>query len=125
MKNELVVNIIVELFDNMPLHRDNFAKLIAEKYHDGLRFHRIIKDCIIQGGDLLSFDESKRMLHDTGGPNYRIPAEIKHPNKRGIIAAARDNNPQRVSSGSQFHINLWNFFSDNCASRLYYVWQGN
>ncbi len=107
-------NITVELFDDTPLHRDNFAKLVAEKYYDGMRFHRVIKDFMIQGGDPLSRDESKRAMHGTGGPNYRIPAEIKHPNKRGTLAAARDGNPQKASSGSQFYINVRdNLFLDD------------
>lgn len=107
-------NITVELFDDTPLHRDNFAKLVAEKYYDGVRFHRVIKDFMIQGGDPLSRDESKRAMHGTGGPNYRIPAEIKHPNKRGTLAAARDGNPQKASSGSQFYINVRdNLFLDD------------
>ncbi|MCS7014373.1 MAG: peptidylprolyl isomerase [Chloroherpetonaceae bacterium] len=107
-------DITIELFDDTPLHRDNFARLVEEKYYDGLRFHRVIKDFVIQGGDPLSRDESKRALHGTGGPNYRIPAEIKHPNKRGTVAAARDNNPQKASSGSQFYINVRdNLFLDD------------
>lgn len=107
-------DIVIELFDDTPLHRDNFAKLVSEKFYDGLRFHRVIKDFVIQGGDPLSRDESKRALHGTGGPNYRIPAEIKHPNKRGTVAAARDGNPQKASSGSQFYINVRdNLFLDD------------
>ncbi|NTW48523.1 MAG: peptidylprolyl isomerase [Chlorobiales bacterium] len=98
-------NITIELYDDTPKHRDNFEKLVTEKYFDGIRFHRVIKDFMIQGGDPLSRDESKRMLHGTGGPDTRIPAEIKHSNKRGTLAAARDNNPQKASSGSQFYIN--------------------
>ncbi|ACF14116.1 peptidyl-prolyl cis-trans isomerase cyclophilin type [Chloroherpeton thalassium ATCC 35110] len=98
-------NITVELFDDTPKHRDNFEKLVEEKYYDGIRFHRVIKDFMIQGGDPLSKDDSQRMMHGTGGPNYRVPAEIKHANKRGTLAAARDNNPQKASSGSQFYIN--------------------
>ncbi|NTV47052.1 MAG: peptidylprolyl isomerase [Chlorobiales bacterium] len=98
-------NITIELYDDTPKHRDNFEKLVTEKYFDGIRFHRVIKDFMIQGGDPLSRDESKRMLHGTGGPDYRVPAEIKHSNKRGTLAAARDNNPQKASSGSQFYVN--------------------
>ena len=60
---------------------------------------------MIQTGDPLSRHEEKRSLHGTGGPSTHIPAEIKHSNKKGTLAAARDNNPQRASSGSQFYIN--------------------
>lgn len=98
-------NITIELYDDTPKHRDNFEKLVTEKYFDGIRFHRVIKDFMIQGGDPLSRDDANRMLHGTGGPDYRVPAEIKHSNKRGTLAAARDNNPQKASSGSQFYIN--------------------
>ncbi|MCS6989342.1 MAG: peptidylprolyl isomerase [Chloroherpetonaceae bacterium] len=99
-------DITVELFDDTPLHRDNFKKLVAEKYYDGTTFHRVIDGFMIQGGDPLSRDPSKRHLHGTGGPKERIPAEIKHKNKRGTLAAARDNNPAKASSGSQFYINV-------------------
>ena len=98
-------DITISLYDDTPLHRDNFVKLVGEKYYDGIRFHRVIKDFMIQTGDPLSRFEEKRSLHGTGGPSARIPAEIKHPNKKGTLAAARDNNPQRASSGSQFYIN--------------------
>jgi peptidylprolyl isomerase len=99
-------NITIELYDDTPKHRDNFAKLVAEKYYDGIRFHRVIPNFMIQGGDPLSRDESKRRMHGTGGPEERIPHEIKHANKRGSLAAARDNNPAKASSGSQFYINV-------------------
>ena len=98
-------DITVRLYDDTPLHRDNFTKLVNEKYYDGIRFHRVIEGFMIQTGDPLSRFEEKRAMHGTGGPSERIPAEIKHPNKRGTLAAARDNNPQRASSGSQFYIN--------------------
>ncbi len=98
-------NITVSLFDDTPLHRDNFKKLVAENYYDGIRFHRVIEDFMIQTGDPLSRHDEKRMLHGTGGPSYRIPAEIRHANKKGTLAAARDNNPEKASSGSQFYIN--------------------
>jgi len=98
-------NITVSLFDDTPLHRDNFKKLVAENYYDGIRFHRVIVDFMIQTGDPLSRHDEKRMLHGTGGPSYRIPAEIRHANKKGTLAAARDNNPEKASSGSQFYIN--------------------
>lgn len=97
--------IAISLFDDTPLHRDNFVKLAGEGYYDGIRFHRVIEGFMVQTGDPLSRHEDKRGLHGTGGPSYRIPAEIKHPNKKGTLAAARDNNPQKASSGSQFYIN--------------------
>lgn len=98
-------DIAISLYDDTPLHRDNFAKLVKEGYFDGIRFHRVIEGFMIQTGDPLSRHDEKRMLHGTGGPDYRVPAEIRHPNKKGTLAAARDNNPQKASSGSQFYIN--------------------
>ena len=98
-------DITISLYDDTPLHRDNFVKLTGENYYDGIRFHRVIQDFMIQTGDPLSRFDEKRALHGTGGPSTRVPAEIKHPNKKGTLAAARDNNPQRASSGSQFYIN--------------------
>jgi cyclophilin family peptidyl-prolyl cis-trans isomerase len=98
-------DIAIALYDDTPLHRDNFVKLVKEGYYDGIRFHRVIEGFMIQTGDPLSRHDDKRSLHGTGGPEYRVPAEIKHPNKKGTLAAARDNNPQKASSGSQFYIN--------------------
>ena len=98
-------DITINLYDDTPLHRDNFVKLVGENYYDGIRFHRVIEGFMIQTGDPLSRHEEKRQLHGTGGPSNRIPAEIRHPNKKGTLAAARDNNPQKASSGSQFYIN--------------------
>ena len=101
--------IVVALFNETPLHRDNFVKLANEKFYDGILFHRIIQNFMIQGGDPDSKNAAKGARLGMGGPGYTIPAEIK-PNlthKRGALAAARmgDNvNPQRASSGSQFYI---------------------
>ena len=96
----------IKLYNETPLHRDNFIKLVTEKYYDGLLFHRVIKDFMIQGGDPDSKGAPASKFLGNGGPNYTIPAEIlpeiKH--KKGSLAAARDNNPERKSSGSQFYI---------------------
>ena len=98
-------DITLSLYDDTPQHKKNFEKLVKENYYDGIRFHRVIEGFMIQAGDPLSRNDDNRMLHGTGGPDYRIPAEIKHPNLKGSLAAARDNNPQKASSGSQFYIN--------------------
>ncbi|MBO4580711.1 MAG: peptidylprolyl isomerase [Bacteroidales bacterium] len=102
-------DIKVRLYDETPLHRDNFIKLVKEGYYDGLLFHRVIDNFMIQGGDPDSRDAAPGTMLGKGGPDYTIPAEItpdlKH--KKGALAAARmgDNvNPQRASSGSQFYI---------------------
>jgi peptidyl-prolyl cis-trans isomerase B (cyclophilin B) len=93
------------LFDQTPQHKANFLKLAKEGYYNNTTFHRIIDGFMIQGGDANSKDDNPNNdgMGDTG---YRIPAEIfpslKHV--RGAVAAARNNNPQKESSGSQFYI---------------------
>ena len=102
--------IVVALYNDTPIHRDNFVKLVKQGYYDGLLFHRVIKDFMIQGGDPASRDADSTAMLGSGGPGYTLPAEIKFPehyHKRGALAAARtgDNaNPNRRSSGSQFYI---------------------
>ena len=99
----------IRLYAGTPLHRDNFVKLVSEKYYDGMRFHRIIEGFMIQGGDPFSRDTSMINSWGTGGPNYTIPAEFvsEYRHKKGAIAAARKGdmaNPKKASSGSQFYI---------------------
>ena len=99
-------NITIVLFNETPLHRDNFIKLVNEQFYDGVLFHRIIQNFMIQTGDPDSKKATKGQRLGMGGPGYMIPAEIKpqFTNKRGAVAAARNNNPERASSGSQFYI---------------------
>lgn len=104
-------DIVVRLYDETPLHRDNFVKLVKEGYLDGTLFHRVIKDFMIQGGDPDSKGAPAGKMLGTGGPDYTIEAEIKDGlyHKRGALAAARtgdESNPERRSSGSQFYI-VW------------------
>jgi len=99
----------IRLYGKTPQHRDNFVKLVAEKYYDGMRFHRVIEGFMIQGGDPFSRDTSMINSWGTGGPNYTIPAEFvsEYRHKKGAIAAARKGdmaNPRKASSGSQFYI---------------------
>ena len=99
----------IRLYGKTPLHRDNFVKLVAEKYYDGMRFHRVIEGFMIQGGDPFSRDTSMINSWGTGGPNYTFPAEFvsEYSHKKGAIAAARKGdmaNPRKASSGSQFYI---------------------
>lgn len=99
----------VKLYENTPRHRDNFAKLALNGFYDGLLFHRIIDDFMIQGGDPLTRDSTKRELFGTGGPGYTIPAEFvpEYRHKKGALAAARMGdmaNPMKESSGSQFYL---------------------
>lgn len=100
-------DIRLELFDDTPIHRDNFIKLIREDYYDGLLFHRVVPNFMIQGGDPDSKEADPDAVLGMGGPGYTLPAEIRHRHFRGALAAARlgDNvNPDKESSGSQFYI---------------------
>jgi len=94
-------NMTLWLYDETPLHRDNFLKLTSEHFYDSVIFHRVINDFVIQGGDPTGIGN--------GGPGYTIPAEfipsITHVN--GAVGAARQNddiNPTKASNGSQFYI---------------------
>ena len=99
----------LRLYSKTPKHRDNFVKLVAEKYYDGLRFHRVIDGFMIQGGDPFSRDTAMINRWGMGGPDYTIPAEFvpEYRHKKGAMAAARKGdmaNPKKASSGSQFYI---------------------
>jgi peptidyl-prolyl cis-trans isomerase B (cyclophilin B) len=98
--------ITIKLSKETPKHRDNFVKLASEGFYNGLIFHRVIDGFMIQGGDPNSRNPKPDAHYGMGGPGYLIPAEItpqlKH--KKGAIAAARTNNPEKASSGSQFYI---------------------
>ncbi len=94
----------VMLYDETPKHRDNFVKLAEKGFYDSLLFHRVIPGFVIQGGDPDSRDAAPKEVLGMGGPGYQIEQEIGFPHFRGALAAARDNNPQKKSSGSQFYI---------------------
>lgn len=99
----------VRLYSRTPKHRDNFVKLVSEKYYDGLRFHRVIEDFMIQTGDPYSKDIAMVDRWGHGGPDYTVPAEFvgEYVHKKGALAAARKSdmaNPKKASSGSQFYI---------------------
>lgn len=105
-------NIRIALSDLTPIHRDNFLTLVQQGYYDGLLFHRVIEDFMIQTGDPDSRNAPKDSLLGNGGPGYTLAAEIVFPDLfhlRGSVAAARegdDVNPEFRSSGSQFYI-VW------------------
>ena len=105
-------DITVRLYDETPLHRDNFLKLASEGYFNGTLFHRVIKDFMVQGGDPDSKGAPAGKSLGTGGPGYNVPAEIQPAtlfHKRGALSAARlgdEVNPTKESSGSQFYI-VW------------------
>ena len=99
----------IKLYGKTPKHRDNFKKLVAEKYYDGIRFHRVIEGFMIQAGDPFSRDTAKINMWGQGGPDYTVPAEFvnEYWHKKGALAAARKGdmaNPTKASSGSQFYI---------------------
>ena len=108
----------VKLFNDTPQHRDNFIKNVKEKRYDGLLFHRVIKQFMIQGGDINSKDAPIEQHLGDGDPGYTIPAEIIYPkyfHKRGMLCAARtsdEENPERASSGTQFYIVTGKFYTE-------------
>ena len=109
-------NIKIKLYNETPLHRDNFLKLVEKHFYDSLLFHRVINTFMIQGGDP---DSKHAKAGDTlgdGDVGYTTPAEFnpKFFHKRGVLAAARngdEENPEQASSGCQFYIvqgKIWN-----------------
>ena len=105
-------NIRIALFDETPLHRDNFLKLVQEHVYDSLLFHRVIKDFMIQSGDLHSKHAQPGQRLGSGDYNYTVEAEFRLPkifHRRGMVAMAREGdrvNPERRSSACQFYI-VW------------------
>jgi peptidyl-prolyl cis-trans isomerase B (cyclophilin B) len=106
--------IVIRLYDKTPKHRDNFIKLVNDHFFDSLLFHRVIQGFMIQGGDPNSKYAAPGMQLGMGGTGYTIPAEFDTSlfHKRGVLAAARDNNPERASSGCQFYIVQGRTYSD-------------
>jgi peptidyl-prolyl cis-trans isomerase B (cyclophilin B) len=104
-------DITLKLYNETPLHRDNFIKLVRSGFYDGTNFHRVISEFMIQGGDT-------SLKQNAPDIDYTIPAEIRTPaiyHKYGTLAAARlgDNiNPERASSGHQFYIVVGKKFTD-------------
>lgn len=116
-------NIKVKLYNETPKHRDNFITLVNQGFYEGLLFHRVIKNFMIQGGDPLSKEAKPGEFLGNGDPGYTIPAEIlpKYFHKKGALAAARngdDVNPKRESSGSQFYLVQGNVFTDDNLNKM-------
>lgn len=103
-------DIIVKLYNDTPLHRDNFLKLVKDGFYEGVLFHRVINNFMVQAGDPSSKNAPAGQMLGAGDPGYTIQAEIDYPHhyhKYGALAAARTGdavNPERRSSGSQFFI---------------------
>jgi cyclophilin family peptidyl-prolyl cis-trans isomerase len=97
---------IIMLYNQTPKHRDNFLKLSKEGFYNGTLFHRVIKEFMIQGGDPDSKTAKPGQALGEGDLKYRVEAEFRDSifHKKGVLAAARDNNPQKESSASQFYI---------------------
>lgn len=106
--------ITLRLYNETPKHRDNFLKLTREGFYNGTLFHRVIKDFMIQGGDPESKNAKPGQMLGNGDVGYRIPAEFNTNlfHKKGALAAARDNNPEKASSGCQFYIVQGKKFTD-------------
>ena len=105
-------NIRIALYDETPQHRDNFLKLTKEHKYDSLLFHRVIKDFMIQGGDIKSRHAQPGQRLGSGSYDYTVEAEFRLPgifHRRGAVAMAREGdrtNPERRSSSTQFYI-VW------------------
>src|SRR3546814_11856520 len=94
---------LLKLYDETPLHRDNFVKLVREGYYNDLLFHRVINHFMIQGGDPDSRYAAEKQQSGEGGPDYPIPAEFTESlfHQKGAIGAALHNNPEKDTSGSK------------------------
>ena len=108
---------IIRLYNETPKHRDNFIKLVKQGFYNGTLFHRVIQNFMIQGGDPDSKDTTKAKPGaelGNGDVGYTIPAEFRDSlfHKRGVLAAARDDNPAKASSGCQFYIVEGRRFTD-------------
>lgn len=102
-------NIKVKLYNETPIHRDNFLKLAKQGFYDGVIFHRVINNFMIQGGDPTTKSPTEGAEYGEGDAGYTINAEFNSKlfHKKGALAAARegdDVNPEKKSSSSQFYI---------------------
>jgi peptidyl-prolyl cis-trans isomerase B (cyclophilin B) len=110
-------SIILRLSDSTPIHRDNFLKLVKSGYYNGVSFHRVIPQFMIQAGDPKTKGDSLLKLEKNKDTLYTLPAEFRPGlfHKRGALAAARtgdDVNPLKASSGNQFYIVQGRTFTD-------------
>lgn len=112
-------DITVKLYNETPLHRDNFIKLAKDGTYNGTLFHRVIKDFMVQAGDPDSKNAPKGKMLGSGDVGYTVPAEFVYPqyfHKKGVLSAARqgdDVNPMKASSGCQFYIVTGKVYNDS------------
>lgn len=112
-------DIKLKLYDKTPKHRDNFLELVRKGQYNGLLFHRVIQDFMIQGGDVTSKDAPLNKSLGAGDLGYTVPAEFNYPeyfHKKGALCAARTGdevNPERASSASQFYIVTGKVYSES------------
>ena len=109
-KGDIIIKFLIEQAPNTV---KNFIRLADAKFYDGVKFHRVIKDFMIQGGDPLSKDDAHPEAWGTGGPGYRIPDELGPQNKNSLWTISMANSGPN-SGGSQFFINTKdnNFLDD-------------
>lgn len=116
--------ITLKLYNETPLHRDNFIKLVKDGQYEGLLFHRVINEFMIQGGDVTSKNAPLNKQLGAGDLGYTVPAEFVYPryfHKRGALCAARtgdDSNPEKASSASQFYIITGKVYSEGEIKQL-------
>lgn len=115
--------VVIKLYNETPLHRDNFLKLAKQGFYNGTLFHRVIKAFMIQGGDPDSKNATPEASLGDGGPKYMVPAEFRDSlfHKKGVLAAARegdDVNPAKSSSSSQFYIVQGKVWTDSTLNVL-------
>lgn len=116
-------NIVVRLYDDTPLHRDNMLKLVDQGFYTDLLFHRVIKEFMIQGGDPESKGAPAGKPLGAGDAGYTVPAEFNpsHFHKKGALCAARKGdqvNPQKASSGCQFYLVQGKTYTDSQLDQL-------
>lgn len=109
---------VVTLSDETPRYRDNFIKLVKKRFYDGLLFHRVIKDFMIQGGDPKSRNAEAGVPLGAGGVGYTLPAHFSDDlyHRKGALAAARQGdrvNPEKASSGCQFYLVVGRKYTPN------------
>lgn len=116
--------ITLKLYNETPLHRENFIKLVKDGQYEGLLFHRVINEFMIQGGDVTSKNAPLNKQLGAGDLGYTVPAEFVYPryfHKRGALCAARtgdDSNPEKASSASQFYIVTGKVYSEGEIKQL-------